>query len=213
VRVVPDLADLSFDIEVRNVDLTAARKEQAARARKVLATLRAAGVAEADLQSSQVQITPNYGDPQAQIEGVRFYIISQSIICTLHDVKKVPDVTAEAVAAGVTGVRDVGLRTSQLHQFRDEARAKAVRAAREKAVALADAFGAKVGRPYNISEAPDFPVGGLFLNNTKVQNEMPATAVPPSNRNAGAAGDGTTPAFAPGTISITASVSVSFLLE
>lgn len=205
IRVVPDLADLFFEVEVRNVDLTVARKQQAERATKILAALRAAGVVEAELQSSQVQITPDYTDRREETEKVRFYRVYQSISCTLHDLKKVPDVTADAVAAGATGVRGVSLRTSQLRKFRDEARAKAIQAAKEKATALAAELGAKLGKPYTITEGSDsdWRSGG----NSLTSNFQVAA-------NGGEdADDGTTSTFAPGTISISANISVSFILE
>src|SRR5688572_4990739 len=86
VRVVPDLADLSFEVEVRNIDLAVARKQQAERATKLLAALRAAGIAENELQSSQVQLTADYTDRRQETEKIRFYRVSQTISCTLHDV-------------------------------------------------------------------------------------------------------------------------------
>ena len=204
IRVAPDLADLSFEVEVRNSDLAVARKQQAERATKLLAALRAAGIAENELQTSQVQISPEYTNRHQETERVRFYIVQQSICCTLHDVTKVPDVTATAVASGATNVGNASLRSSQLRKHRDEARAKAIQAAKEKAVALAGELGAKAGKPYTITEDTDTGFRGYnanILNNAQVS----VIAAP--------VGDGTTPTFAPGTISITASVSVSFLLE
>jgi uncharacterized protein YggE len=201
IRVVPDLADLYFEVEVRDADLSIARKQQGERVTKILTGLRAAGVKEAELQSSQVQITPDYTDRREETERVKFYRVSQTICCTLHDLKKIPDITAEAVAAGVTVVRDASLRTSQLRKFRDEARASAIKAAKEKAIALAGELGAKVGKPYTISEGYDWRSisAGNSIQNGITTNEE--------------SGDGASPTFAPGTISITASVSVSFVLE
>lgn len=204
IRVVPDLADLYFEVEVRNADLALARKQQADRVAKILAAIRAAGVDEADLQSSQVQIAPDYTDRRQETEKIKFYSVSQSISCTLHDLKKVPDVTADVVAAGATGVRGASLRTSQLRKYRDEARKKAIQAAKEKAIALANELGAKVGKPYTITEDSDCGARPSFANNTNFQ-------VAGLDREQ--AGDGTTPTFAPGTISVTANISVSFMLE
>jgi len=204
VRVAPDLADLSFEVEVRNADLNLARKQQAERSKKVLAALRAAGVADSELQSSQVQIAPNYTDRQRETEQVRFYIVSQTISATLHDVKKVPDVTADVVLAGATSVRDVSLRSSALRKYRDDARVLAIRAAREKAAALTAELGVKVGKPYTITEGMDY---GHMVSSSNSYNNIQQVEV------GAAAGDGTMPTFAPGTISISASVSVSFLLE
>jgi uncharacterized protein YggE len=203
VRVVPDLADLSFEVEVRNADLSLARKQQSERAQKILAALRAAGVAETELQSSQVQIAPNYGDGRQEGDQVRFYRVWQTISGTLHDVKKIPDTTANVVLAGATSVREISLRTSQLRVYRDKARVMAIRAAREKATVLATELGVKVGRPYTITEIPDTGNGTTANVFNNVQQIAP-DAEP---------GDGTIPAFAPGSITVTANVSVSFLLQ
>ncbi|MEP6668064.1 MAG: SIMPL domain-containing protein [Chthoniobacter sp.] len=204
VRVVPDLADLSFEVEVRNADLVLARKLQGERAQKILGALRAAGVAETELQSSQVQIAPNYTDGRQEGEQVRFYRVWQTISGTLHDVKKVPDTTANVVLAGATSVREISLRTSQLRVYRDKARALAIRAAKEKATALAAELGAKIGRPHSITEIPDNGIGLVTGNGFNNIQQVAPDAEP---------GDGTIPAFAPGSITVTASISVAFRLE
>jgi uncharacterized protein YggE len=203
IRVVPDLADLYFEVEVRNADLSIARKQQAERASKVLAALRAAGVIEAELQSSQVRIRPDYTEGRQETETIRFFSVGQGISCTLHDVTKVPEVTASAVTAGATGVREASLRTSQLRKHRDEARSKAIQAAKEKAIALATELGAKVGKPYAITEGSGDDWRSM-ASNLNAQVTAAGSEQP---------GDGTTPTFAPGTISISASISVSFHLE
>jgi uncharacterized protein YggE len=204
VHVVPDLADLSFEVEIRNADLTLARRQQADRMQKVLATLRAAGIAEAAIQSSQVIITPNYGDPREEGDKIRFYRVAQTISCTLHEVKKVPDVTANVILAGATGVREISLRTSGLRVYRDQARAMALHAAREKAAAMATELGSKIGRPYAINEGADVAAGAAGSNIFSNVQQVAIDAEPT---------DANVPNFAPGTISVTASVGVSFLLE
>ncbi len=205
IRVVPDLADLSFQVETRSADLAVARKQQAERAVKLLAALRAAGIPEVDLQTSQVEISPDYSNNRSETDKVRFYRVVQSFSCTLHDVKQVPDMTATAVAAGATDVQQAVLRTSQLRKYRDEARAKAIRAAKEKATALAEELGAKVGKPHTIMEGASYSGRAAFMNNGNFAQVQ--------SQSTEAAGDEGSASFAPGTISISASVSVSFLLE
>jgi|HubBroStandDraft_6_1064221.scaffolds.fasta_scaffold330140_3 uncharacterized protein YggE len=213
IRVVPDLADLVFQVEARNTDLTKARTEQAERMSKVLATLRNAGAKDSELQTSQVEIVPHYendnrGGGPFFVEGrpvesaaARFFSVSQSVSCTLHDVKKIANVTADAVTAGVTGIQGASLRTSELRKYRDQARSQAIRAAKEKAVALAGELGAKVGRPFTITENQYYG-GSQMFNSGNYQ------------RSASASGnDSGEPNFAPGTISVSAHVSVSFALE
>jgi uncharacterized protein YggE len=206
IRVVPDLADLYFEVEVRDADLALARKEQAGRATKVLAALRAAGIGEAELQTSQVLISPRFADGDEGVGKVKAFSVSQNICCTVHDVKKVPDLTAAAVTAGATGTRDVTLRTSKLRKYRDEARAKAVRFAKEKAVALASELGAKIGKPYRILEGIADEELRSRGSNANAGAQIPQTI-------GGETEDATSPTFTPGTISVSADVTVSFFLE
>ena len=204
ILVVPDLADLSFEVEVRNADLVTARRQQADRSIKLLTVLRSAGIAEAELQSSQVQISPDYTNRGEETERIKFYRVTQNISCTLHDVKKLSDITALAVTAGASGVREACLRTSELRKYRDEARSKAIRAAKEKAVALATELGSKVGKPYAITESPIYDAS-YGNGNTNLTQTRGVAQDPPE--------DPATPSFAPGSIAISAAVSVSFLLE
>jgi hypothetical protein len=199
IRVVPDLVDLSFEVEVRHADLATARKDQAERSTKVLAALRAAGITESELQSSQIQITPNYTNNQQDTETLRFFRVTQTISGTLRDVKKVPDVTAAVVTAGATGVRDATFRTSLFRKHRDDARLRAVRAAREKATALAAELGAVLGKPYSITEGSSHDWSG---GNFRMNSIQPAEAR-----------DDAASTFAPGTISISSTVHVSFYLN
>lgn len=199
IRVVPDLVDIRFEVEIRNADLTLARQQQTERAIKVLAALRAAGVAETELQSSHIQISPNYTENRVETEKVRFYSVTQSISCTLHDLKKLPDLIAGAVAAGATSVERASFRTSELLKHRADARAKAIRAAKEKAIALASELGAKVGKPHRITEnSGSDSSGGISFN---------AISTPIFD-----AGD-TSATFAPGTIAVSEAIDVSFVLE
>ena len=202
IRVVPDLADLYFEVEVRNVDLAQARKEQAERATKVLAALRAAGIAEVELQSSQVHITADFTDRKTESARLNYYRVSQSINCTLHDLRRVPDVTAAAVIGGADSVNPISLRTSGLRKYRDQARARAIQAAREKAAALAKELGASLGRPYMIVENPT--QYDAAQNNTNANNSTGPMEDP--------AGDEPMATFAPGTVDVNATIRVSFLL-
>jgi len=205
VLVVPDLADLSFQIEVRNPNLAAASKEAEIKSKAVLAQLRKEGVAENDLQASQLEVTTYNFDGHSETEKVQFYIITQTIGCTLHDISITPKVTMDALRAGVTHVNNMVLRTSQLRKYRDQARVMAVRAAKQKATNLATELGEKLGRPYSITEsaAEDSARRYYSLSNSQVSAD-PA----PTN-----ASDDSLPTFAPGTIHITATVTVAFRLE
>ena len=204
VKVVPDLADLRFDIELRNTILKTALAQEAEKMSQLVAALKAAGIGERDLQTSQVTINPVYQQENgtyAETAKIAFFSVSQTVGCTLRDIQKITAITTRAIDAGANRVSGVTLRTSRLRQYRDQARVMAVKAAKEKALALAGELGSKVGKPHSITEqSSEIPT--LLLGNSFAQNV------------AAAPGDsGSNSAFEPGTISISATVTVAFVLE
>ena len=204
VKVVPDLADLRFDIELRNTNLKTALAQEAEKMSQLVAALKAAGIGERDLQTSQVTINPVYQQENgtyAETAKIAFFSVSQTVGCTLRDIQKITAITTRAIDAGANRVSGVTLRTSKLRQYRDQARVMAVKAAKEKALALAGELGSKVGKPHSITEqSSEIPT--LLLGNSFAQNV------------AAAPGDsGSNSAFEPGTISISATVTVAFVLE
>lgn len=202
IRVVPDLVDLHFEILVRNHDFEAARKEHADRAARVLAALRAAGVKEEDLQTSQTKIQSKYVTERNQdTAAIDYFQIAQDFNCTLHDPARVTPVTGAVLTAGATGVSEAQLRTSQLRKYRDEARHKAAVAAREKATALAAEIGKKLGQAISIREGSYSPGSQSNIMSQNVSSVV----------NNGGPEDSDT-SFAPGLITVGASVDVTYVL-
>ena len=211
IKVVPDLAELYFTVTVRDANLDEARKRQAERFAKVLAALRAAGIAETDLKSEQVEISLSGDEYEYAVvkEGEKeVYRVSQDIACNVSDVSKVTDISASVFAAGATSTRGATLRTSQLRKYRDEARIKAIRFAREKATALATELGATIGKPYTITEGAG-PGWWDEFNTNGSQGGGGRTSEPVAEAD----NDKVQSTFAPGTISVGATIRVSFVLE
>lgn len=202
IKVIPDLADMSFDVEVRSVNLQQGLAEHSQNMAKLVAALKKAGIEERDLQTSQVTISPVYqrDENRAETAKIAFFSITQTAGLTLRDIKKITAITTSAIDAGANRVGGVTLRTSKLRQHRDQARIQAIRAAKEKALALTSELGSKVGKPYSISEQSFDPMPYARM---AVQNSI--------GFGGGEAASSTT--FEPGTISITATVTVAFNLE
>ena len=68
------------------------------------------------------------------------------------DISQFEALLTKALEAEVNYVHGIQFRTTELRKHRDEARAMAIRAAREKAVALARELGQGVGAPHSIRE-------------------------------------------------------------
>jgi uncharacterized protein YggE len=107
VKVVPDLADLRFDIELRNTNLKTALAQEAEKMSQLVAALKAAGIGERDLQTSQVTINPVYQQENgtyAETAKIAFFSVSQTVGCTLRDIQKITAITTRAIDAGAAEI-------------------------------------------------------------------------------------------------------------
>lgn len=212
VRVTPSTVNIIFGVETRTKDLPSAKDENDRRVQAVVQSIRTLGVAAKDIQTDFIQVEPRYDESNAGIV-LRSYIVRKTISVTLTDVSKFERTLSDALQAGASHVIGVQFLTSELRKHRDEARARAIQAAREKAVALARELNARVGKVVTIQEyGGGMPwhsynnawagvrFGGAGMNQVSVQG-------------GGNAGEPSGDAIALGQIGISASVSVSFELE
>jgi uncharacterized protein YggE len=103
--------------------------------------------------------------------------------------------------SGINRVNHISFHVAQTRKYRDEARAKALRAAKEKAVAMAAELGQTIGKPWEIVELGE---GGA---NRATSNNYVQVAYNYAQVEADVS------TVAPGQVTIRASVQVSFVLE
>ena len=108
VTAVPDRASWSFSVDTRGATATAALSSNADAEQAIVAALKAAGVADADLQTTEVSL-----DPQTSQDGTKIlgYAASSSVSVTAPIGRSGPLVDA-AVKAGATGVSGPSLALS-----------------------------------------------------------------------------------------------------
>jgi uncharacterized protein YggE len=106
----------------------------------------------------------------------------------------------EIFRTGITRINSVDFRTTQNRKLKDQARLLAVKAAHEKARAMASEIGQSIGKAYSITEIEHRPYAGYSSN------------VIDGVSSGGSLSDEPSP-IALGQISITARVTVSFELK
>jgi len=208
VLVIPDEVVLTLGVETSNRQLSLAKQENDEIVAKVLATAQARGVAAKYLQTDHISIEPRYRDSYEQRDFIG-YFVRKTVVITLKDISAFDAVLTDALEAGATYVHGIQFRTTELRKHRDEARTLAIRAAHEKAVALAQELGQEVGLPHDIRE--DQSQWWSWYNtwwgggaSTMMQNVI---------QEGGSASVGTEGTLAPGQISVTAKVTVSFEMK
>lgn len=213
VKVAPDEIRISVGVETCDADLDVAKSQHDENMTSALGFLKKAGVPDKDVQTDFVSVSPEYGNELSRTNPV-VYIVRKSIEVKLTTITNLEVVLTGLLNHGVNHVHDVDFRTTQLRKYRDQARAMAIRAAREKAEALCKELGVKCGKPFNITAnewggAWNYSGnywggrgGGYGFNGS--QNIV---------QNQGAPSDSAGDTLSVGQISVSASVNVSFLIQ
>lgn len=209
VKVTPDEVVISLGLESRSRDLAEVKRLNDQRQREVREAALAIGVPSRDIQTDFFHLEPEF-EYSSQRRVFNGYIQRTTLVVTLREVPRFEAFLTAALKAGAEHVHGVTFQTSALRKHRDEARLLAIQAAQEKATALAGALGQRVGKPRSIQEGQGgfwssygswWGRGGMQnLSQNVVSLAGPASASPEGS-------------LSPGTLSIRASVTVTFDLE
>jgi uncharacterized protein YggE len=150
INVTPDRALLQLGVQSNGTTPDATQNANFQEIQKVISAVRALGIEAKDIATDYYIVYPVYQEYNSlQIKGYR---IDNTVSITLRDIALVDDTIIAALKAGANEVQNVQFYTSELRKFRDEARALAMKAASEKAAALATAGGAQAGCLLTVSE-------------------------------------------------------------
>jgi uncharacterized protein YggE len=158
VTTVPDRATFSFGADARAATAKAAISQANDAADAVVAALKKAGVAAADLQTSQISLDPQTTDDGTRVTG---YVASSSVTATTS-VANAGSLVDAAVGAGATSVSGPSLSRADTDALYADALTQAVADARTKAQALAAASGLTLGTVRSVIEggsAMPMPLG------------------------------------------------------
>jgi uncharacterized protein YggE len=151
VKVVPDEVILTMGVETYHRELSVAKGRNDERVSEVIKLSNRYGVQSGDIQTDFVSIEPRYQDTYDRtiIEG---YFVRKTIVLTLKDLSKFDRFLSDVTEEGITHVHGIQFRTTELRKYRDQARKLALQAAEEKAQDMAAVFNAQIGFPRTILE-------------------------------------------------------------
>ena len=142
VTTVPDRAHFSFGVQAQSRTASQALEAADSQLRRVVAAVRDAGVAQADIQTEQISLSPRTSEDGEAIVG---YNAVSSVSVRVRNLDRAGPVVDAAVAAGANQVYGPSLtRSDQAAVYRSALKA-AYADARAKAQALAEAAGVTLG--------------------------------------------------------------------
>ena len=160
VAVVPDQLAFDLSVSVLRDDLDQALDDGNTAMQSVVDTLKSAGVADKDVQTTDLSMNPEYARPQkGQPPVLTGYRVSHSVSVTVEDFDRASAIVTAALTAGGAGVRLDGLRlqVGDPDSSLEPARGDALDQARAKAEEYADNADRELGEIVRISEAYDQP--------------------------------------------------------
>jgi uncharacterized protein YggE len=159
VKIKPDMASLQLGVTTEAPTAQAAMQENALRMNAVIAAVRAAGIRAEDVQTSGLNLNPQYRYEQNQPPQLTGYQASNMVTVAAHDLSKAGAVLDAAVKAGANQVHGISFTLADPTPAQNAAREAAVRALNAKAELYARATGLHIVRLVSLSEgsAPPRP--------------------------------------------------------
>lgn len=197
VTRVPDVAIISAGVQTLQLTATAAIEDNASRMERVRAALKRAGIADRDIQTSSLNLNPEYRYEQNEPARLTGYRATNTVNVKFRDLKRTGAILDALVAEGANQINGPNLTIDKPESALDEARAKAIANGRARAELYARALGMRVVRLIAVSE------GGSH-------NVPPPMPMVQMMAERGAAAD---TKIDPGTQQLQVSVSMSFELQ
>jgi uncharacterized protein YggE len=168
LSAVPDLADIQVGVRTQASTAQKALAENSRAMNALHETLKERGVAAKDIQTTHIQISPQYSQPAPprpnEVQGefvprVVGYAVDNTVQITARDVSKLGTLLDALVQAGANQVHGISFRVDQPEKLFDELRRRAMADAKHRAELLAGEAGVALGLPLKIEEtgAPSSP--------------------------------------------------------
>lgn len=152
IRVAPDMAFLQLDVVTENKDAALARREADAITAKALGALRAAGLADADIDTTGLSIAPQYrwlkDERTQELTGYR---VSRSIAVRLLELESLGELVTKLSDTGINRTQSPRLGLQDEESVYRGVLAAAAENARERASVIASSLGEELGPVMSVS--------------------------------------------------------------
>jgi uncharacterized protein YggE len=195
VKAVPDQASIIATVETKGNNAKDIKKENDKQVEAVLELIKKMNLAPADYRTQRVSLNPVFDYETKKTT----YSATQSVEILLRDLSQYDELMEGVVNEGVNQIDNVTFQSSKLAQYQSDARKMAMQDAKLKAEDYVSVLGQKVGRAITISDnSQNFQPQPVYARMKTMAMDESGTI---------------RETIAEGEITITANVSVSFILE
>ncbi|MFZ2803700.1 MAG: SIMPL domain-containing protein [Patescibacteria group bacterium] len=152
VTAQPDLAMVDLGVTTQGAAVKDAQTQNTQKMNAIIAALKAMSIADADIQTSNYSISPNY-DYTNGTQKLTGYTISQEVTVKVRNLDSLGDVLSQAGNLGANQVNGVSFTIDDPTSIQAQARDKALADARTKAEDVAKTLGLTIVKAVTFSES------------------------------------------------------------
>ncbi len=193
-KAAPDTASVQLGVQTEAETARQALTDNNTKMQTLVARLKELGIADKDIQTSNISIYARYDDRGRDVLG---YQVSNTVTVTIRNISQTGEVLDKVVDAGANSVMGISFMIDQPSLLEQTARDQAIQDARTRAEAMAKASNATIGQVLSITE--------------NIGSTPPP--VYPAAERATAAGDAAMVPIQTGEQTVTAQVQITFELR
>ncbi|MCH1930273.1 oxidative stress defense protein [Shewanella sp. A25] len=163
IKLEPDMAELNVEVSVTQTTAKAAKDDSDSAVANFIARLTAAGVTKAQIQSANLNLQPQYVYAQNQAPELTGYTASRQVTVTIRELTRLNAILDSALEEGINRVNNIALKSSKEEEYVAKARQAAIIDAKQKAQSLAQGFGEKLGKVWQIRYYDQRPVQPVMM--------------------------------------------------
>ncbi|HXG99291.1 MAG TPA: SIMPL domain-containing protein [Sphingomicrobium sp.] len=185
VSRVPDLAIISAGVVTRSATASGAIAENAARMERVRAALKRAGIEDRDIQTSSINLNPDYNYRDRQTPVLIGYQASNNVSIRFRDIRNSGKILDALVAQGANQINGPSLTIDKPEAAYDEARSKALAVGRARADLYARSLNMRVIRLISVSEGGGYrqPPAPMMERGMAMSSDAQKTEIDPGSQD------------------------------
>ncbi len=196
---IPDVAGVDLGTTIEKSTVAEAQKENTRIMNQLVEQLKGANVDKNDIQTTAYNVYPNYNWNDGK-QTLRSYTVAQTVHVKIRNLDKVGDILGKAGALGTNQIGGIQFTVDDPEKLKEEARAKALKNAKEKAKALATVADVKLRRVISFDESQGGTMPPPIFYGKGGMGSMAADAAP-------------APSIAPGSNEIIVTVNLTYEIE
>lgn len=156
VYTKPDIAVVSLSVVTEGKDITGVQEENAEKMNDVIKFLKEFGVEEKDIKTTNYRLYPRYNYKDRRIPQIIGYEITQTLEVKIRNLEKIGEILERSVSAGVNQVSSLRFSVDNDEELTEQARALAIKDAKQKAKNLASQLGVRLIKISGFDEGGGF---------------------------------------------------------